>query len=712
MHLPELSKFENITFVDCFNGYAWIQGVLHITHAHTFFVDNSKKHELRIQTCLIDSVERLPLAATGAPLIIRGKNFRVACFLLPHDRDCQKVYETLTNLTQVPSIKHLPCFREWPSGLSLMRGEGWNFFDLRTDFARMGLPNASWIVVDNNHYQICDTYPSILFVPKQANYATLLGSANFRSRKRLPVLTWIHPNGRSVLCRSSQPLSGLASKSTGDQLLLRDIRLAAACATTASGVGSMETPPLLYVVDTRPLLNALTNRAQGKGYEVASIYRDIIFRFVEIPNIHAVRGSMEKMLKAYQNPRVTLKDLNATVDKSSWLRNLRRIVDAAFFVASRMQPEAGGYSFLVHCSDGWDRTSQVCALAQLLIDPFYRTLEGFQALVEKDWLCFGHKFGDRCGQTQEVDAREVSPIFTQFLDCTRHLVDLLPTAFEFNTRFLMALHDHSRSGRFGTFVGCSEKQRRELGLAAKTCSSWVYFAAKRYVFTNPLYTPTPKYVKAKKIAGQPHVTALLPAFVASPHLFGMWSDLYLRHEWRIPSLSQRMIEAMNNLKTQTLALSAHSDRLRQCVRELSKLLGKSDDEIRNLLNLTEKAENNLCLSNAKGSEKRHNDVNNESNQNSLDNLKRNRLTREAITRDLGRVNTRLVNSLIPPTAACCPVCSVLLISRTPCVICTVCGNLVCSICHIFLNIIPGVETKLPLCRTCHRKTVLKEDAVI
>lgn len=96
-----------------------------------------------------------------------------------------------------------------------------------------------------------------------------------------------------MLCRSSQPLSGLASKSADDQLLLRHIRLAAA----AGGVSSMEMPPPLYVVDTRPLLNALTNRAWGKGYEVASIYRDIIFRFVEIPNIHAVRGSMEKMLK-------------------------------------------------------------------------------------------------------------------------------------------------------------------------------------------------------------------------------------------------------------------------------------------------------------------------------------------------------------------------------------------------------------------------------
>ncbi|VDM30972.1 unnamed protein product, partial [Hydatigera taeniaeformis] len=681
--------FENVTFVDCFNGYAWIQGILQITHTHTFFVDNSKKHELRIQTCLIDKVERLPLAATGAPLMIRGKNFRVACFLLPHDRDCQKVYETLTGLTQVPSIKHLPCFHEWPSGLSRLRGEGWNFFDLRADFDRMGLPNASWVALDNTYYQICDSYPSILFVPKQTDYATLLGSANFRSRKRLPVLTWIHPNGKSVLCRSSQPLSGLASKSTDDQLLLRHIRLAAAATATGGAVRAMETPPLLYVVDTRPLLNALTNRAQGKGYEVASIYRDIIFRFVEIPNIHAVRGSMEKMLKvvevvlilvasgivdqrsdsrfspatAYQNPRVSLKELYTTVDKSSWLRNLRRIVDAAFFVASRMQPEVGGYSFLVHCSDGWDRTAQVCALAQLLIDPFYRTLEGFQctvciftvtskALVEKDWLCFGHKFGDRCGQTQEVDSREISPIFTQFLDCTRHLIDLLPTAFEFNSRFLMALHDHSRSGRFGTFVGCSEKQRRELKLASKTCSSWVYFAEKRHIFSNPLYTPPAKYLKAKNAVDRPHVTALLPAFVTSPHLFGMWSDLYLRYEWRIPSLSQHIIEAMNNLRMQTQALNAHSDRLRQRIRELSKLLGKSDGEIFVLLTPTEKTETLI----------RHNAY----FLHLFVCLARNRLTREAIIRDLERVNTKPVNSLIPSTAACCPVCSVLLASRTPC----------------------------------------------
>lgn len=30
---------------------------------------------------------------------------------------------------------------------------------------------------------------------------------------------------------------------------------------------------------------------------------------------------------------------------------------------------------LVHCSDGWDRTPQIVALAKLLLDPYYRTTE-------------------------------------------------------------------------------------------------------------------------------------------------------------------------------------------------------------------------------------------------------------------------------------------------------------------------------------------------
>lgn len=147
-----------------------------------------------------------------------------------------------------------------------------------------------------------------------------------------------------------------------------------------------------------------------------------------------------------------------------------------------------GVSVVVHCSDGWDRTAQVCSLAALMCDPFYRTIKGFQALIEKDWLAFGHKFSERCGHTQ-TDPKEMSPVFTQFLDCTFQLMQQRNDAFEFNERFLLILHDHVQSCQFGTFIGNCEKDRLDLKLAEETFSLWGYMANHMNEYVNPLYRP-------------------------------------------------------------------------------------------------------------------------------------------------------------------------------------------------------------------------------
>ena len=47
-----------------------------------------------------------------------------------------------------------------------------------------------------------------------------------------------------------------------------------------------------------------------------------------------------------------------------------------------------GVNVLVHCSDGWDRTAQTCALASLMIDPFYRSLHGFMVLISFSLFVF------------------------------------------------------------------------------------------------------------------------------------------------------------------------------------------------------------------------------------------------------------------------------------------------------------------------------------
>ena len=59
-------------------------------------------------------------------------------------------------------------------------------------------------------------------------------------------------------------------------------------------------------------------------------------------------------------------------------------------------------------------------------------------LVEKEWLEFGHKFADRCGQGLPTDdANERCPVFLQWLDCVHQLLYQFPCAFQFNEAYLV-----------------------------------------------------------------------------------------------------------------------------------------------------------------------------------------------------------------------------------------------------------------------------------
>jgi protein tyrosine phosphatase len=57
--------------------------------------------------------------------------------------------------------------------------------------------------------------------------------------------------------------------------------------------------------------------------------------------------------------------------QSRWYDYLYLIIDGA---KSIVQDLLSGINVIVHCSDGWDRTSQLCSLSQLIMDPYYRTI--------------------------------------------------------------------------------------------------------------------------------------------------------------------------------------------------------------------------------------------------------------------------------------------------------------------------------------------------
>jgi myotubularin-related protein 3/4 len=141
---------------------------------------------------------------------------------------------------------------------------------------------------------------------------------------------------------------------------------------------------------------------------------------------------------------------------------------------------------VVHCSDGWDRTPQLTSLAQIMLDPFYRTVPGFTILVEREWLSFGHKFGSRCGhRVDNHDSSERSPIFLQWLDCIHQLLVQFPTAFEFNEVFLVKLAIHTYSCLYGTFLyNCAQEHGQQMDV---TLSVWSLLSHNNQHILNFLY---------------------------------------------------------------------------------------------------------------------------------------------------------------------------------------------------------------------------------
>ncbi|XP_045141401.1 myotubularin-related protein 1 isoform X2 [Echinops telfairi] len=352
---------------------------------------------------------------------------------------------------------------------------GWKVYDPISEYKRQGLPNESWKISKiNSNYELCDSYPAIIVVPTSVKDDDLSKVAAFRAKGRVPVLSWIHPESQATITRCSQPLVGPNDKRCKeDEKYLQTIMDANAQSHK------------LIIFDARQSSVADTNKAKGGGYESESAYPNAELVFLEIHNIHVMRESLRK-LKEIVYPSIDEAHWLSNVDGTHWLEYIRTLLAGAVRIADKI--ESGKSSVLVHCSDGWDRTAQLTALAMLMLDSYYRTIEGFEALVEKEWISFGHRFALRVGHGNDNHAdADRSPIFLQFVDCVWQMTRQFPSAFEFNELFLLTILDHLYSCLFGTFLCNCEQQRFKEDVYTKTVSLWSYINSQLDEFSNPFF---------------------------------------------------------------------------------------------------------------------------------------------------------------------------------------------------------------------------------
>lgn len=456
----------------------------------------------------------------GASIRIQFRDFNYISFDFKNILKCNDVFESMLRLTCIDSIDKLYAFIYQPIRIETAFN-GWEDYDVRKEFERQGLifdddisGNESkgtigcdqWrITTLNKKYELCPSYPRELLVPKNISDTMLGHTVKFRSKNRFPALSYYYRKNGCSIVRCSQPLVGIKqNRSIQDENLLQEV---------------FRTNDLVdgknLIVDARPLTNAMAQVALGAGTEIMDNYGENNRKvFLNIENIHVMRDSLNKVKLLLRNSDVNGCNVplnQEALAKSGWLEHISKLLRATELLVKHLVYE--GVHLVVHCSDGWDRTSQVCSLVELCVDPYYRTLDGFIVLVEKEWVSFGHRFNERCGHmqreskfynnTEEGNFQKIrnlnqrfkhqqnmkfeSPIFQQFLDCVYQIMLQYPTKFEFNERFLRRLVYHLYSCQYGTFVMDREQEKYGLQLPERTRSVWDYFKSRRPEFTNGDY---------------------------------------------------------------------------------------------------------------------------------------------------------------------------------------------------------------------------------
>ncbi|KIY73237.1 phosphatases II [Cylindrobasidium torrendii FP15055 ss-10] len=541
-----ISKVEGVT---CAKAGASQKATVHLTAHHLIFqYESADEEELWVPYPLISLVTRLPQTHQGlSPLSIHLRTFETLSLTFSTDFESLDVFESVKELTVATSVQQLYAFFYTPN--PALPNNGWNIYSPREEFGRMGVGTRTkaWRFTDiNKDYSFCPTYPARMVVPTRISDTTIQYAGKYRSKCRIPALTYLHWNNYGSITRSSQPMVGITqNRSIQDEKLVEagfqshhspDSRVNA-----ASVYGSTTTN---LIIDARPTTNAMANTAKGAGTENMDHYKDSKKVYLGIDNIHTMRDSLNKVVECLRDADTVLASINNDLSgqitgvsmldrqalrRSGWLRHLTAIIEGSAIIARNVHVNSS--HVLIHCSDGWDRTSQLSALSQLLLDPFYRTIRGFEILVEKDWVSFGHKFLDRSGHlssdkffvnapdpakegegqgaaqaifayaqnkfASQNHVKETSPVFHQFLECVRNLQRQYPQRFQFNERFLRQLYRHLYSCQFGTFLFDTERERRVgdgLGPppAERTFSVWDYMNSPEEMAlnTNSDYDPS------------------------------------------------------------------------------------------------------------------------------------------------------------------------------------------------------------------------------
>uniref|UniRef100_A0A3Q3NIV7 Myotubularin related protein 10 n=1 Tax=Labrus bergylta TaxID=56723 RepID=A0A3Q3NIV7_9LABR len=278
---------------------------------------------------------------------------------------------------------------------------------------------SEWRVCSiNEGFAISSSLPEYIVVPVSLADQDLKTYSIFLLDSRIPHWCWNHPNG-SALVRMA---------SIGDPIQQKKIEQRIFTAITKSHPQRSE------------VIRSDLDKCLPNIQDIQSAF----FRIRQICVIDPFEESDERWLSSIENSR--------------WLEHIRAFLKHSAEIVYHL--DGKNASVILQEEEDRDLNGVVSSLVQLMLDPHYRSIVGFQSLVQKEWVMAGHRFLDRCNHLKKNEKVE-SPLFMLFLDCVWQMMNQYPAAFEFTETYLTVLSDSMWIPLFSTFLFNSPKQRRK-----------------------------------------------------------------------------------------------------------------------------------------------------------------------------------------------------------------------------------------------------------
>uniref|UniRef100_A0A673C4G3 Myotubularin phosphatase domain-containing protein n=1 Tax=Sphaeramia orbicularis TaxID=375764 RepID=A0A673C4G3_9TELE len=278
---------------------------------------------------------------------------------------------------------------------------------------------SEWRVCSvNEGYAISPSLPEYIVVPASLADQDLKQYSSFFPDNRIPLWCWNHPSGSALIRMAS----------ITDPLHQRKIDQRVFTAITKSHPHRSE------------VIRLDLDKCLPNIQDIQSAF----FKIRQICVMDPFEESEERWLSSIENSR--------------WLEYVRAFLKHSAEVVYHL--DGKNTSVVLAEEEDRDLNCIVSSLVQLMLDPHYRSLIGFQSLVQKEWVMAGHRFLDRCNHLKKSD-KEESPLFTLFLDCVWQMMNQYPAAFEFTEAYLTVLTDSMWIPLFSTFLFNSPKQRNQ-----------------------------------------------------------------------------------------------------------------------------------------------------------------------------------------------------------------------------------------------------------